>query len=59
LYNYKQKLDEQSTLSSLDDFRQQQTFDDSDDEQQLNTVFNIQPSTYYTTTTQVFSNHII
>jgi hypothetical protein len=54
LYNYKQKLDQESTIDNY-----QHTFEDeSDDEQHSNdfpkAVSNVQPSAYYTSTTQVF-----
>ncbi|UJR15533.1 hypothetical protein I4U23_002472 [Adineta vaga] len=67
LYDYKEKLEQQSTLSSVDDDQQLQelTFDDDDDNNSDNkrqssefstSVFNIQPASHYTVTNQNISN---
>ena len=60
LDDYKQKSDQQSTLSSVDDYQQLQELpldDDTDDERQSSefsaSVFNIQPESHYTLTNQV------
>ncbi|CAF0806651.1 unnamed protein product [Adineta ricciae] len=66
LNDYKQKSDQQSTLSSVDDYQQLQELpfnDDTDDERQSSefstSVFNIQPESHYTLTNQNISNNEI